>query len=336
MKFKLLFALLLSTGLVINANAVVSTNSVPSVVVENTVITVKGRKLNTSNNPFTATLVTEDGQTVTLQSEVFKKGRKARITLPDIPDTGSQAYKVTLNLSGGNVDTTAPQQFVVILNSQPTSFSTNVDPQTNSAQVPDNAQSGLFSTQQTVEGEDGVDGIQGPPGPAGPRGLTGDAGAPGPKGDQGPMGVGGLTMFASRDYGPSTWYPDTFENETDETLRLKVPNAVSVTSGNSGSGWLTLTIGSYNVCYQGTAPNNTIVAKTFTLKKIVSSAVACPSSGGAPAAMVSPLSVPLNVGETAVLDVNGGGCSSSGPNANCTYTGVLIPHIRVTPSSILL
>jgi|GEM_PF-7066154 len=93
-----------------SAQAIVFNKSVPSVLVENTVIVITGKKLNTSQNPFKAKLITDDGQSINLESQVFNNGTKARITLPDIPDSGSKAYKVTLDLAGGNVDESSPKE----------------------------------------------------------------------------------------------------------------------------------------------------------------------------------------------------------------------------------
>jgi hypothetical protein len=316
---------------VLSAEAIVSTTSVPEVVVENTQIVVSGRKLTTTDNPFTASLVTADGQTISLEAQVFKKNRRARITMPDIPSSGAQAYKVTLNLAGGNVDATAPQQFVVILNSQPTNFNTTIEPQNNNSQVPADADPGLFLTQ-VITGEDGEPGQIGLPGPRGPQGLQGPIGPrgrDGVAGAKGDFGPGGITLFASRDYGPSSWNPDTYIAPAQ--IVVTPPSSVTVATGNAGTGWLTMQIGGLRICYQGVSGNNGIVSRKFDFAKVTFNGGACDS--GASDGTTLPPFVHVNQGATITLDVNGGGCASGGANPNCTYTSVVIPHMNAVLST---
>ncbi len=177
---------------------------------------------------------------------------------------------------------------------------------------------------ESIVGEQGEQGGIGPSGPAGPQGETGPAGAVGatgvagsdgaagpggPAGATGATGAAGTPAFgpsvvtnfsASRTYSPSTW------SDGHGTIPAGVhslPLNVVVTAGNSGTGWMTLTVGSIRVCYQGGAPNNS-TPSTIWYYRGMRLTGNCFDSG---LTMAYP-SLMLPEDTAASLSINGGGC----------------------------
>ncbi|NBV99409.1 MAG: hypothetical protein EBR67_07870 [Proteobacteria bacterium] len=107
---------LLFVGLV--SEAKLKIKSIPSLFVEKTEITVYGDNLESNQNPFKVILVTADGQSLELDSQVKPSGLAARISLPSLPVNASKTYKITLNISGGDVPAGNPEQFVGLLSQE--------------------------------------------------------------------------------------------------------------------------------------------------------------------------------------------------------------------------
>ena len=182
--------------------------SVPSLFVEKTEITVYGDNLESNQNPFKVILVTADGQSLELDSQVKPSGLAARISLPSLPVNASKTYKITLNISGGDVPVGNPEQFVGLLSLTPTGFVSNLGPELSAAlpSVPSSSNSGF-------DGTPGPQGIAGPTGPQGSQGFGGQGatGATGSQGIQGPIGLTGpqgiqgvaspvyISLYANRD-----------------------------------------------------------------------------------------------------------------------------------------
>lgn len=160
--------------------ALVKVNSVAPILVEKTEVKLRGNNLHSKENPFKAILITADGQAVDLISTINSSAKSANIILPAIPASTNNIFKVTLNISGGDVLAEKPQQLIRLLSSMPEGFSSNLDPQLL-ANLPS------LSTSTTT----GL-GAVGPQGPAGPMGPQGSAGSQGPTGPAGPIGPQGL------------------------------------------------------------------------------------------------------------------------------------------------
>lgn len=65
---------------------------------------------------------------------------------------------------------------------------------------------------------------------------------------------------ASRNYGPSTFNPQTI------TLLpgvYELPEVIWTDSGNAGTGWFSFTVSDYRYCYQGISPSNSVISNTF-------------------------------------------------------------------------
>lgn len=126
-----------------------------------------------------------------------------------------------------------------------------------------------------------------------------------------------ISINASRNYNPSKWYD--FNKIVESNFESIVPNEIHVITGNSGTGWVSLIIGSRKFCYQGNASNNqTLDGDKFILvieKSNVDSQ--CSSSTDK---INANRSVTIKQGDIISLSVNGGGCSNSA--GTCVYTEV--------------
>lgn len=159
------------------------------------------------------------------------------------------------------------------------------------------------------------------PAPA-PTPVVGERGEKGEKGESvtGPAGKDGesivgpagetgrgyelktLTLEADRFYNPSTWSND---ERVVQAGTYMFPQTI-VAEGNAGTGWLTIKLGAYSLCYQGAAANNNQSSLQFKLKGYKSSAEPCES--GAPVASQPVLFATEQT--TLSLSINGGGCGS--------------------------
>ena len=249
--------------------------------------------------------------------------------MPSIPESAEDFYRVTLNISGGNVPESSPQQFIRILSSQSGTY------------VPEGKSTGLLGNSifipetapgMMAQGPEGPQGLQGPAGFPGPQGPKGEPGVQGPVGPQGLQGLPGrcspvlLTLFACRDYDPSKWH--NFEMQAPVTGSVSFPEKIFVASGNSGTGWLTLKVGENRVCYQGDGANNNSVSKTFTFKHVISSP-SCDANTATKVIVSLDHNYELDVSEGNIiaLQINGGGVSSSLRE----YTSVIIPNLAIVP-----
>ena len=159
--------------------------------------------------------------------------------------------------------------------------------------------------------------IRGLPGADGVDGLNGLAGEDGAKGEDGVDGVDGSpgvgftvsvnsVVAASRDYGPSAW--------TNGELAVgagiyRIPHNISTTVGAAGTGWLSVSVQDFQLCYQGVAPHSTV----FTYKGVKSVGSDCHVGG-----WVNQGSIFLVTDESTLsVKIDGGGCGGG-----CVYTEV--------------
>jgi hypothetical protein len=316
--------LIMSCGLA--AQAVVRPSSVPDLLVEKTVITVLGSTLESDTNPFKATLVTADGQSIPLSSMLKPSGKAVKISLPSLPVNSTGTFKVTLNISGGDVPDTTPQQFVRLLSAQPSGFISNIDPELSAdlPSIPSSASSGF-------SGGVGPQGVPGPAGPSGPSGagVQGPAGPIGPQGPTGPQGIQGiqgvpspayLSLLATMDYsdifgarvrkekkkklalvdlGPSLGFVDSLLSPA--TGKISVPQFIHTVEGYAQpSSWVTLRLGAVKACYSAARS-----ARQYQLNKIIDSSISCPDSETATAVMSSGDKVNVVAGESTIsLEIN--------------------------------
>lgn len=182
---KKIFLLVISSLLVLAPVSAEVKSNVPSVLLSNTVTRVAGDKLDSNANPFTATVVTFDGNSVNLPTEVNKKADRARIQLPEVLlDT-----KVILKISGGDIPSDEAQEFVVLLLSKPEGFTDTDTGIAGTVSLPDGSSTGITGPQ-------GPQGPQGVAGPTGPQGPAGSPGTQGPQGIAGPIAVTGGVLDA--------------------------------------------------------------------------------------------------------------------------------------------
>lgn len=184
-QMKKIFLLVISSLLVLAPASAEVKSNVPSVLLSGTVTRVAGDKLDSSANPFTATAVTFDGNSVSLPTDVNNKGDRAKIQVPEV----TEDTKVVLKISGGDTSSSEAQEFVVLLLSKPDGFT---NPDTNIADtvsLPEGSSGGIAGPQ-------GPQGPQGVAGPTGPQGPAGAPGSQGPVGPQGPIAVTGGVLDA--------------------------------------------------------------------------------------------------------------------------------------------
>ena len=325
----IVYILFIALCMELSVNALVRPNTVTQLLVEKTEILVKGSNLNSARNPLKVTLNTADGEVLELNSEAGPMGKSAKIVLPALPVSTNDVYKITLNISGGDVPADQPQQFVRLLSSKPSGYVSNLEPQLEAslASISPSASSGLGAT-----GPQGIQGVSGPAGPQGPQGLPGPTGSQGPQGLPGPQGIQGvkgdstplyLTFYANRDYDPSVWNADTLLSPA--AGKIRVPSVIYLAEGNAGTGWLTFRLGNVKACYQGAAANNSIISKRFILRNIFDATVACDNSGSATPITLVDNKADVNLGDTLSLDVNGGGVTST----NRTFTSVILQRVEI-------
>jgi len=168
----LLCALLASSSVM----AKVDPNSIPAAAVEESSIQIKGSKITSASNPLKASVVTADGVVLDLPVNVTSK-KTAEVYLPSILDTESKGlFGLTLRISGGDVSTSSPEAFVVLLAKR-------------AANAPTSLPGNIVDTLPSIPGgtNDGI-GVAGATGAQGPKGDAGTAGTTGPAGPQGQIG----------------------------------------------------------------------------------------------------------------------------------------------------
>ena len=184
--FVYLLLILFATLQVNPAHAKVRSN-VPSVAIEKSVIKFRGKNISSAKNPLHANLVySVNGEVtkLTLPASVNKAGTKATFTTPSV----SSDLKVTLQISGGDIDPTSPESYTLLILNEPNLAGVDVldngDP--SIPEIPESVSSSLG-----IPGPAGPAGPQGEAGEAGPQGETGATGATGPRGAAGPQGPTG-------------------------------------------------------------------------------------------------------------------------------------------------
>lgn len=165
-----LFALLLTILSVTPAFAMVDSASFPTAAVEESILTFKGTKFDSASNPLSVQLITADGANVALSASTINK-KKGQIILPTVPQSVAGLIQVTLRISGGDVSSSDPQNFVVLLAQRPASAPSSLPAGTVSVTLPETTTDGI--------------GVEGPAGPTGADGKTGPAGSSGPQGPAG-------------------------------------------------------------------------------------------------------------------------------------------------------
>ncbi len=90
------------------------TSTIPAVIGEGTVLNLVGANFENEATPLAASLKTSDGTTVTLDTTVVSP-TKLKVTMPMVTyDT-----KAALRISGGNVKSTKPQEYLVLILDEP-------------------------------------------------------------------------------------------------------------------------------------------------------------------------------------------------------------------------
>lgn len=181
-----LFIILLIATQVNPAQAKVRSN-IPSVAIEKSAIKFRGKNISSPSNPLHANLIyAVDGVAtkLTLPVTINKNKTKATITAPSV----SSDLKVTLQISGGDIDATSPESYTLLILNEPSLPGVDVLDNGNPAipEIPESVGSSLG-----IPGPTGPAGPQGETGEEGPIGLTGATGATGPQGStgaQGPVG----------------------------------------------------------------------------------------------------------------------------------------------------
>ncbi len=142
---KLISCLALMLLSIHDASAKVMSN-LPTTVVEEDVLVLSGKKLDTGANPLTVVVKTADGSSTTLSSTALSKN-KVSVTMPSV----SADTKVLVQISGGNIPSSSPEQFVVLILDRPNIA--GLDTQSNGAvALPDTASSDLHaSSSDTAE-----------------------------------------------------------------------------------------------------------------------------------------------------------------------------------------
>ena len=179
------------------AQAVVK-QALPSIVMEEDILTIKGRKLSSKTNPISVLLSTLDGQSLNLNAVVSNKNKTATVIMPTIPGDETSIVQTVISISGGNVEASNPQTYTLLLLKRPSNIPNQLTdaqaselPSLSDAQIIELTGPKGDKGDQGEEGEQGIPGPQGPQGIQGPIGLTGPQGIQGPKGDQGIQGIQG-------------------------------------------------------------------------------------------------------------------------------------------------
>ena len=158
-------------------------SEIPATLLSGSVINVTGDSLSSDAIPFSASAVNVDNVSIALPVEIAKKSNKASIQMPNVEtDT-----KIVLKVSGGN--TSIPQEFVVLLLSNPGNFSGT---ETSAVSFPVASSSSFAQGPVGPKGEKGDRGATGATGASGSQGAKGETGATGAQGIQGLQGEQGI------------------------------------------------------------------------------------------------------------------------------------------------
>jgi hypothetical protein len=143
---------------------------VESTQVESGTLKIQGTNIDSASNPLSISLLTVDGNSYALNSILtgFTKGKKgkqtAEIALPSVAND----TKVILRISGGDVSSSQPQEFVLLILDKPKDISLSPS-DTNPVRIPAGTPSGTGSTDiKGDKGDKGEKGDKGDPGPSGP------------------------------------------------------------------------------------------------------------------------------------------------------------------------
>jgi len=120
------------------ANAVVR-NKLPSSALEDSVITLRGSQMHSNKNPAKIVAKTTGASDTTL-TQLKSSANLIKFRLPSV----SADTKVVLNISGGNVSESKPQQFVVLILDKPSSFDDSGNSNENS--LPSGASSDIHAS----------------------------------------------------------------------------------------------------------------------------------------------------------------------------------------------
>lgn len=104
--------------------------------------------------------------------------------------------------------------------------------------------------------------------------------------------------------------PSAFVNATDalQATAVTLPNFLPLLNGVAGTGWLTVTLGDVNYCYQGNGANNNSVGTGFSFKGEVDATEECFSAPK----LNNGLVYSDNLGQIPVsIVINGGGVSGA-------------------------
>lgn len=127
-----------------------------------------------------------------------------------------------------------------------------------------------------------------------------------------------FTLLSSREYSPSNWVEDNLTHKGEYVYM--VPTEVLLLTGNSGTGWMSLTMGNRKFCYQGNAQTVNDIGDKFILVK--------EKSDINESCLTQNLDISFNTQVTlknndqVKLRVDGGGC-----NNNCFFTEVEIDFV---------
>ena len=121
-RFKFCFVLFLCISIPLTVKASIKPNTVPDVLYEDTLITLKSNfntRISTARNPIKVSVLTVDNQTIELAPVITKINRKggkqAQVRLPKLPDLGGNIFRIVLRISGGNVPEDNPEDFARLL-----------------------------------------------------------------------------------------------------------------------------------------------------------------------------------------------------------------------------
>lgn len=121
-----------------------------------------------------------------------------------------------------------------------------------------------------------------------------------------------IHLIASRDYNPDT--ANSYKEHVGYNAFFRVPIEISVSEGQSGNGWLSLTLGDRKYCYQGNKVLGKNGDKFSLISEIEDINVVCSKNG---LKDIFDAFVFLEKDDIIKLEVNGGGCGS-----NCGYVRV--------------
>ncbi len=239
-RYFIVLVFLLSCSLV---QAKVKSN-IPSVLVEKSTLKLRGLNLNSKKNPFHANLaysVDNEITKVDLPVTVSKDGTKATIGAPSL----SGDLKMTLQISGGDIPATSPQNYTILILNEPSLAGLG---------TLDNGDLTIPEIPESVTSTLGIPGPTGPAGPQGEKGLTGLTGLTGAQGAQGVQGPQGPT-------GPQGPAPSSFDgaNITGTVANANhATTADSATTATSANTATSLSNASKNLALAGSAGTLTL------------------------------------------------------------------------------